>query len=245
MQAVSMRDMLDAGVHFGHQTRFWSPKMAPYIFGVRQRIHIINLEKSLPLFQEALNFLGSTAADGKTILFVGTKRQAKEPIAEYAQACGMPFVDNRWLGGMLTNFNTVRKSVSRLLELEALMSEDSETLLRKKERQKLSRERDKLERNVGGIRSMKKRPDALLVIDTGYESIAVSEAIKLGIPVIGIVDTNNIPDNIDYVIPGNDDSARAVDLYLKSAAEAIRDAQAVQAAASDADEFVEVVDQGE
>ncbi|MBL4622254.1 MAG: 30S ribosomal protein S2 [Immundisolibacteraceae bacterium] len=245
MQAVSMRDMLDAGVHFGHQTRFWSPKMAPYIFGVRQRIHIINLEKSLPLFQEALNFLGSAAADGKTILFVGTKRQAKEPIAEYAKACGMPFVDNRWLGGMLTNFNTVRKSVSRLIELEALMSEDSETLLRKKERQKLSRERDKLERNVGGIRTMKKRPDALLVIDTGYESIAVSEAIKLGIPIIGVVDTNNIPDNIDYVIPGNDDSARAVDLYLSSAAEAIRDAQAVQVAASEADEFVEVVDQGE
>ena len=245
MQAVSMRDMLDAGVHFGHQTRFWSPKMAPYIFGVRQRIHIINLEKSLPLFQEALNFLGSAAADGKTILFVGTKRQAKEPIAEYAQACGMPFVDNRWLGGMLTNFNTVRKSVSRLLELEALMSEDSTTLLRKKERQKFSRERDKLERNVGGIRSMKKRPDALLVIDTGYENIAVSEAIKLGIPVIGVVDTNNIPDNIDYVIPGNDDSARAVDLYLSAASAAIRDAQAVQAAASDADEFVEVVEQGE
>ena len=245
MQAVSMRDMLDAGVHFGHQTRFWSPKMAPYIFGVRQRIHIINLEKSLPLFQEALNFLGSSAADGKTILFVGTKRQAKEPIAEYAQACGMPFVDNRWLGGMLTNFNTVRKSVSRLLELEALMSEDSETLLRKKERQKLSRERDKLERNVGGIRTMKKRPDALLVIDTGYENIAVSEAIKLGIPVIGVVDTNNIPDNIDYVIPGNDDSARAVDLYLSAAAAAIRDAQAVQNAANEADEFVEVVDQGE
>jgi small subunit ribosomal protein S2 len=243
MQAVSMREMLDAGVHFGHQTRFWSPKMAPYIFGVRQRIHIINLEKSLPLFQEAMNYLGSLAADGKTILFVGTKRQAAESVAEQAQACGMPYVDNRWLGGMLTNFSTVRKSVNRMVELEDLISEDSQTVMKKKERQKLAREHEKLVRNVGGIRNMNKRPDALLVIDTGYESIAVKEARKLGIPVIGVVDTNNIPDNVDYVIPGNDDSTRAVQLYLNTASAAIQDARAVQLAGNENDEFVEVVDQ--
>jgi len=243
MQAVSMREMLDAGVHFGHQTRFWSPKMAPYIFGVRQRIHIIDLDKSLPLFEEAINYLGSLAADGKTILFVGTKRQAREAIAAQAEACGMPYVDNRWLGGMLTNFSTVRKSVSRMVELEELLSEDSNTLLKKKERQKLVREFEKLQRNVGGIRGMNKRPDALLVIDTGYENIAVKEAKKLGIPIVGVVDTNNIPDDIDYVIPGNDDSTRAVELYLTTAAAAIQDARAVQAAGSEDDEFVEVVEQ--
>lgn len=242
MQAVSMRDMLDAGVHFGHQTRFWAPKMAPYIFGVRQRIHIINLEKSLPLFQEALNYLGSAAADGKTVLFVGTKRQAGSAVAEHAQACGMPYVDHRWLGGMLTNFTTVRKSVDRLLELEELLGDDAPNLLRKKERQKLLREKEKLERNVGGIRAMKRRPDVLLVIDTGFEKIAVQEARKLGIPVVGVVDTNNVPDEIDYVIPGNDDSARAIELYLSAASSAIQDARAVQSAASDADEFVEVVE---
>ncbi|MEL0081656.1 MAG: 30S ribosomal protein S2 [Gammaproteobacteria bacterium] len=244
MQAVSMRDMLDAGVHFGHQTRFWSPKMAPYIFGVRQRIHIINLEKSLPLFEEAMNFLGSMAADGKTILFVGTKRQAREAVAEQAQACGMPYVDHRWLGGMLTNFSTVRKSVNRLLELEELLGENSDRLLKKKERQKFRREHEKLERNVGGIRNMNKRPDAILVIDTGFENIAVKEAKKLGIPVVGVVDTNNIPDDIDYVIPGNDDSTRAVELYLTTASAAIQDARAVQTAGNE-DEFVEVVDAGE
>jgi len=243
MQAVSMREMLDAGVHFGHQTRFWSPKMAPYIFGVRQRIHIIDLDKSLPLFEEAINYLGSLAADGKTILFVGTKRQAREAIAAQAEACGMPYVDNRWLGGMLTNFSTVRKSVSRMVELEELLSEDSNTLLKKKERQKLVREFEKLQRNVGGIRGMNKRPDALLVIDTGYENIAVKETKKLGIPIVGVVDTNNIPDDIDYVIPGNDDSTRAVELYLTTAAAAIQDARAVQAAGSEDDEFVEVVEQ--
>jgi len=242
MQAVSMREMLDAGVHFGHQTRYWSPKMAPYIFGVRQRIHIINLEKSLPLFQDAINYLGSLAADGKTVLFVGTKRQAREAVAAQAEACGMPYVENRWLGGMLTNFSTVRKSVSRLLELEELLGDESDALLKKKERQKLVREMEKLERNVGGIRSMKKRPDALLVIDTGFENIAVSEAKKLGIPIVGVVDTNNIPDNIDYVIPGNDDSTRAVELYLSTAAAAIQDARAVQAAVNDSDDFVEVVE---
>lgn len=242
MQAVSMREMLDAGVHFGHQTRFWSPKMAPYIFGVRQRIHIINLEKSLPLFQEAINYLGSMAADGKTVLFVGTKRQAREAIAAQAEACGMPYVDHRWLGGMLTNFSTVRKSVSRLLQLEELLSDESDALLKKKERQKLVREHEKLERNVGGIRGMNKRPDALLVIDTGYENIAVKEAKKLGIPVIGVVDTNNIPDDIDYIIPGNDDSTRAVELYLATASAAVRDARAVQVAANESDDFVEVVD---
>ena len=244
MTKITIQNLFDSGVHLGHPKQNWHPNMAPYIFGVRQRIHIINLEKSLPLFQDAMNYLGSMAADGKTILFVGTKRQAREAVAEQAQACGMPYVDHRWLGGMLTNFSTVRKSVNRLLELEELLGENSDRLLKKKERQKFLREHEKLERNVGGIRSMNKRPDAILVIDTGFENIAVMEAKKLGIPVVGVVDTNNIPDDIDYVIPGNDDSTRAVELYLTTASAAIQDARAVQTAGND-DEFVEIVETGE
>lgn len=239
MAFVSMREMLSAGVHFGHQTRYWSPKMAPYIFGARSKIHIINLEKTQPLLDEAMNYLGSAAANGKTILFVGTKRAARDKVAKYAQDCGMPYVNHRWLGGMLTNFTTVRKSVERLLHLEAMFEGDKFADLTKKERQRLARELEKLQRSLGGIKHMKRRPDVLFVIDTGYESIAVAEARRLGIPVVGVVDSNNDPDGIDYVIPGNDDSSRAVELYLSAASEAIRQAKLV-VPGQQGDEFVEV-----
>jgi len=221
MADVSMRDMLEAGVHFGHQTRFWNPKMLPYIFGERNKIHIVNLEKTLPLYDEAMNFLGRMAANQGTILFVGTKRAAQEIVREEATRCGMPYVNRRWLGGMLTNFRTVRQSIKRLKDLEAMHEDRSFERLSKKEALGLTRELAKLERSLGGIKDMEGLPDVLFVIDVGYEKIAVREAVKLGIPVVGVVDTNNSPDGVDYIIPGNDDAIRAIGLYVRGAAEAI------------------------
>ncbi|MFC1602664.1 30S ribosomal protein S2 [Pseudomonadota bacterium] len=243
MSAVSMRQMLEAGVHFGHQTRYWNPKMGSYIFGQRNKIHIVNLEKTLPLFNDAMNFIGSLSANGGKILFVGTKRAASKVIREEAQRCGMPFVDHRWLGGMLTNFKTIKQSIRRLKELEGMFEDGSvEQRFNKKEALGMRREMEKLERSLGGIKNMNGIPDALFVIDVGNEDIAVSEAVKLGIPVIGVVDTNNAPDNIDYVIPGNDDSIRAIQLYVQSAAAAALEGKTSAAHMGGAaeDEFVEV-----
>ena len=216
-----MRDMLEAGVHFGHQTRFWNPKMRPYIFGERNKIHIINLEKSLPLYNDALNFLGRMAASGGAVLFVGTKRAAQDCIAAEAQRCEMPYVNRRWLGGMLTNYRTVKQSIKRLKELETLIEEGGLDRMSKKEGLSLQRERAKLERGLGGIKSMDGIPDVLFIIDVGHEKIAVAEAVKLGIPVVAVVDTNNAPDGVDYIIPGNDDAIRSIELYVKGAATAI------------------------
>ena len=221
MTAVSMRDMLEAGVHFGHQTRFWNPKMRPYIFGERNKIHIIDLEKSLPLYNDALNFLGRMAASGGTILFVGTKRAAQECIAAEAQRCAMPYVNRRWLGGMLTNYRTVKQSIKRLKELEALIEEGGLDRVSKKEGLSLQRELAKLERGLGGIKNMDGIPDVLFIIDVGYEKIAVAEAVTLGIPVVAVVDTNNAPDGVDYIIPGNDDAIRSIELYVSGAATAV------------------------
>ena len=221
MAAVSMRDMLEAGVHFGHQTRFWNPKMRPYIFGERNKIHIIDLEKSLPLYNDALSFLGRMAASGGTILFVGTKRAAQECIASEAQRCGMPYVNRRWLGGMLTNYRTVKQSIKRLKDLEALIEEGGLDRVSKKEGLSLQRELGKLERGLGGIKHMDGIPDVLFIIDVGYEKIAVSEAMTLGIPVVAVVDTNNAPDGVDYIIPGNDDAIRSIELYVSGAATAV------------------------
>ncbi len=223
MPSVTMRQMLEAGVHFGHQTRYWNPKMAPYIFGERNKIHIINLEKSLPLYKDALNFVSRMVANGGTVLFVGTKRAAQEMIREEAVRCDMPFVNRRWLGGMLTNFKTVKQSISRLKELEAMTGDGTVDRLSKKEGLMLRRELEKLERSLGGIKNMPGIPDALFVIDVGYEKIAVSEAVKLGIPVVGVVDTNNSPEGVDYVIPGNDDAIRSIELYVRGAADAVAD----------------------
>ncbi|OZB61874.1 MAG: 30S ribosomal protein S2, partial [Lysobacterales bacterium 13-68-4] len=209
MAQVTMRQMLEAGVHFGHQTRYWNPKMAPYIFGARGKIHIINLEKTLPLFTDAMNFLSGLAQKRGTILFVGTKRSAREPLAEEAARAGMPFVTARWLGGMLTNFRTVKQSVARLKELEAAETDGSFDKLVKHEVLSLRREREKLENSLGGIKNMNRLPDALFIIDIGHEDIAVQEAKKLGIPVIAVVDTNYNPELVDYAIPGNDDAIRA------------------------------------
>lgn len=219
--AISMRQMLEAGVHFGHQTRYWNPKMGNYIFGSRNKIHIINLEKTLPLFEQALNFIGGHAAKRGKILFVGTKRAAQEIIKEQAIRCGMPYVNHRWLGGMLTNYRTVRQSIKRLKELETMSQDGTFNKLIKKEALELSRELAKLERSLGGIKDMGSLPDALFIIDVGHEKIAVAEAKRLGIPVIGVVDTNHSPDNIDYMIPGNDDSSRAIQLYTSAVADAI------------------------
>jgi len=237
-----MRQMLEAGVHFGHQTRFWSPKMGPYIFGARNKIHIINLEKTLPMYREALNFLGSVAAGRGKILFVGTKRQAGKIVREQAQRCNCAYVDHRWLGGMLTNFKTVKNSIARLVELDEMVSTGAAAGLTKKETLMLDRERAKLDRSLSGIREMKGLPDALLVIDVDHERIAVSEARKLGIPVVGVCDTNSSPEGIDYLIPGNDDAIRAIRLYLQGAADAILEARAAAAPVlqGDADEYVEV-----
>ena len=221
MTDVSMRDMLEAGVHFGHQTRYWSPKMLPYIFGERNKIHIINLEKTLPLYKEASGFVQRMAANRGTVLFVGTKRAAEETIRAEARRCGMPYVDQRWLGGMLTNFRTVKQSIYRLKELEEMMIDGSLERVSKKEGLSRSRELEKLERSLGGIKDMEGLPDVLFVVDVGHEKIAVSEAVKLGIPVVGIVDTNHTPDGVDYVIPGNDDAIRAIQLYVKGAADAV------------------------
>ena len=221
MSNITMREMLEAGVHFGHQTRFWNPKMAPFIFGERNKIHIINLEQTLPMCKDAVNFLGKIASQKGKILFVGTKRAASKIVAEEAQRCGMPYVNHRWLGGMLTNFRTVRASIKRLKELEDMAASNSYEKIHKKEILQLSREQEKLEKTLGGIKEMGGLPDVLFIIDVGYENIAVQEAGKLGIPVVGIVDTNNSPDNVDYIIPGNDDSMRAIKLYAKMAADEI------------------------
>jgi small subunit ribosomal protein S2 len=227
MAAVTMRQMLEAGVHFGHQTRYWNPKMANYLYGARSKIHIVDLEKTLPMFNDAMNYLGQMAANKGTILFVGTKKAARKVVAEQAMLCGMPYVNHRWLGGMLTNFKTIKKSIGRLKELEA-MKVDGTLYQRfgKKEALGMERELEKLERSLGGIKDMKGIPDVIFVLDVGYEKNAISEAKKLGIPVVGIVDSNNSPELIDYVIPGNDDSVRAVSLYCESASAAISEAKA-------------------
>jgi len=241
MTDVSMRQMLEAGIHFGHQTRFWNPKMAPYIFGDRSKIHIINLEKTLPLFNEAMNFIGRLAANNGTILFLGTKRAAREIIKQEALRCGMPYVDYRWLGGMLTNFKTIKNSIRRLKDLEKMAEETNFEQLSKKEIMGLRREMGKLERSLGGIKDMQALPDAMFVIDVGFEDIAIKEANKLGIPVIGVVDTNSNPEGIDYIIPGNDDATRAVQLYAGSVADAIVEGRRAQGLSDvGADEFVEL-----
>ncbi len=242
MPNVSMREMLEAGVHFGHQTRYWNPQMAPYIFGARNKIHIINLEKTLPLFNDALNFMGSLAARKGKILFVGTKRAASEIIAKEAERCGCPYVDRRWLGGMLTNFKTIKKSVRRLKELDAMEEDGRMNRFNKKEALGLSRERTKLQTSLAGIKNMVGLPDAMFVVDVGYEKNAVAEAVKLGIPVIGIVDTNNQMKGIDYVIPGNDDAIRSIQLYVASAADAVLEGRLslTQNQGGSGDEFVEV-----
>ena len=246
MPAVSMREMLEAGVHFGHQTRFWNPKMAPYLYGQRNKIHIINLEKTLPLFEDALNFAGRIAGKKGNILFVGTKRSAQKIVQEEALRCGMPYINRRWLGGLLTNFKTVRQSINRLKELEAMMAEDNLERISKKEILLLRREMEKLQSNLSGIKDMPGIPQAMYVIDVGYEDIAVSEAVKLGIPVIGVVDSNNSPDGIDYVIPGNDDAIRSIRLYTKCIADAVLDGrQSVShLGGGDAEDFVELDESG-
>ncbi|KZE34919.1 30S ribosomal protein S2 [Crenobacter luteus] len=224
--SVTMRQMLEAGVHFGHQTRFWNPKMSQYIFGSRNKIHIINLEKTLPLFVEAQNYVRRLAANKGTILFVGTKRQARDIVREEAARAGMPFVDHRWLGGMLTNYKTVKQSIKRLEDKRAVLEGAGEAGYSKKELLDLEREVEKLERSLGGIKDMKGLPDAIFVIDTGYQKGTIVEAKKLGIPVIGVVDTNNNPEGIDYVIPGNDDSSRAIRLYARGIADAVLEGRA-------------------
>lgn len=226
MANVTMRQMLEAGVHFGHQTRYWNPKMAPYIFGERSKIHIINLEKTLPLYNEAMNFLSSLVAKRGTVLFVGTKRAARDVVGEEAARCGMPYVNYRWLGGMLTNYKTVRASVRRLKDLEAMVADGSIERLGKKEGLMRRREMEKLDRSLGGIKDMNHLPDALFVVDVGHEKIAITEARKLGIPVVGIVDTNNSAIGVDYVIPGNDDAIRAIQLYVRGAADSMLDGKA-------------------
>jgi small subunit ribosomal protein S2 len=246
--ATTMREMLEAGVHFGHQTRFWNPKMAPYIFGHRNKIHIINLEKSLPMFQDATKFIRQLTARRGTILMVGTKRQAREIVAAEAQRAGVPYVDQRWLGGMLTNFKTVKTSIKRLKEMKARQESGLENMS-KKEQLMFARELQKLERDIGGIQDMTALPDAIFIIDVGYHKIAVAEARKLGIPLLGVVDSNHSPEGIDYVIPGNDDSSKAVTLYARGVADAILEGRAnamddvvkaVAAEEGDSDEFVEV-----
>ncbi|NOT85474.1 MAG: 30S ribosomal protein S2 [Methylococcaceae bacterium] len=245
MAAVSMREMLEAGVHFGHQTRYWNPKMATYLFGARNKIHIINLEKTLPMFNDAMNYLGQVSANRGTVLLVGTKKSARKVVAEEAKRCGMPYVNHRWLGGMLTNFKTIKKSINRLKELEAMKADG--TLYHKfgkKEALGMEREMEKLERSLGGIKDMKGVPDVIFVLDVGYEKNALSEAKKLGIPVVGIVDSNNSPDRVDYIIPGNDDSIRAIKLYCESVSAAVLEAKSANmslSAANKVDDFVEEV----
>ena len=245
MTSVSMRQMLEAGVHFGHQTRFWNPKMAEYIFGERNKIHIINLEKTQPLFVEAAGFIRNVVADGGTVLFIGTKRSAREAVQREAGRCEMPYVNQRWLGGMLTNFKTVRQSIKRLSDLTEM--KDSGTLERrgKKEGTMLRREMEKLERSLGGIKHMESLPDVIFVIDVGHEDIAIHEARKLGIPVVAVVDTNCSPDGIDYVVPGNDDAMRAIQLYTAAIADAVIEGRSqVPQIAVGEDEFVELDEQG-
>jgi len=235
-----MRQMLEAGVHFGHQTRYWNPKMGPYIFGKRNNIHIINLEHSLPMFNDALNFVGKLASKKGRILFVGTKRAAQDPIREDAERAGMPYVNRRWLGGMLTNYQTVRQSIKRLDVIEEMMNAGKLEGLKKKEVLNLTREQAKLEKSIGGIRKMGGLPDALFIIDVDHERIAIQEANKLGLPVIAIVDSNSNPDGVDYIIPGNDDSMRAIKLYTSSIADAILEGRASVSTGEADDEMVEV-----
>ena len=243
--SVTMREMLEAGVHFGHQTRFWNPKMAPFIFGHRNKIHIINLEKTLPKFEEAAKYARQLASNGGTVLFVGTKRQSRELVADEARRAGMPFVEQRWLGGMLTNFKTVKTSIKRLKDMK-VQQEAGLDAMSKKEQLMFAREIAKLERDIGGIQDMNALPDAIFVIDVGFHKIAISEAKKLGIPLVGVVDTNHNPEGIDYVIPGNDDSAKAVALYARGIADAVLEGKAnrveavVNAVREGNDEFVEI-----
>jgi small subunit ribosomal protein S2 len=245
MASMSMRQMLEAGVHFGHQTRFWNPKMAPFIFGERNRIHIINLEKTLPLYVEAAVFVKNLVADGGRVLFVGTKRSAREAIAREATRCGMPYVSHRWLGGMLTNFKTIRQSIKRLAEIDDLAASGLLEQRSKREAQMVRREREKLERSLGGIKDMDGLPDAMFVVDVGHENIAIHEAQKLGIPVVAVVDTNCSPDGISYVIPGNDDAMRAIELYAAGVADAVLEGRAtIPEVAVGEDEFVELDDEG-
>jgi small subunit ribosomal protein S2 len=239
MANVTMRQMLEAGMHFGHQTRYWNPKMSNYIFGERNKIHIINLEKTLPMFNDAMNYLGKMTANGGKILFVGTKRSARDSIREEAERCGMPYVNHRWLGGMLTNFKTVKQSIKRLKDLETMATDGSFERLNKKEVLQLNREQEKLEKTLGGIKEMARLPDVVFVIDVGHENIAINEAKKLGIPVVAVVDSNNSPENVDYIIPGNDDAIRAIQLYLAAAADSILEAKAAAPVQKPADEEVE------
>ena len=245
--SVTMRQMLEAGVHFGHQTRFWNPRMAPYIFGQRNKIHIVNLEKTMVKYNEAIDFVRKLAANRGNIMFVSTKRQAREIISEEAQRAGMPYVDERWLGGMLTNFKTVKQSIKRLKEVEAMMEDGSIERLSKREALTVRRELEKLQKSIGGIKDMGGLPDALFVIDVGYHKIAITEAQKLGIPVVAVVDTNHSPEGVDYVIPGNDDSSRAIRLYARGVADAVlqgRTQVLQEIVDAGGDEFVEVEEEG-
>jgi small subunit ribosomal protein S2 len=243
--SVTMRQMLEAGVHFGHQTRYWNPKMAEYIFGHRNKIHIVNLEKTMQMYQDAMKYVRQLAANRGTILFVGTKRQAREIIAEEAVRCGMPWVDHRWLGGMLTNFKTVKVSIKRLKDLELMATDGTFDRMTKREALSQKRELDKLVKGLGGIKDMNALPDAIFVVDVGYHKIAVTEAKKLGIPLIGVVDTNHSPEGISYVIPGNDDSSRAIRLYARGVADAILEGKStvITEIVQGGDEFVEVADE--
>lgn len=242
MAKVSMRDMIKAGVHFGHQTRYWNPQMAPYIFGARNNIHIFNLESTVPMMDDALNFLGKLASKNGKVLFVGTKRAARDAISESAKSCGMPYVNRRWLGGMMTNFKTIKQSVKRLKVLEAMFADGTIERLNKKEALQRQREMDKLERSLGGIKDMDRLPDAVFVVDVGTENIAVAEATKLGIPVIAVVDSNHSPKNVDYIIPGNDDALRAIQFYTQSVAQAVQEGKNINnPVVNENDDFVEVV----
>ena len=244
--SVTMRQMLEAGVHFGHQTRYWNPKMAEYIFGQRNKIHIVNLEKTMQLYQDAMKFIRQLAANKGTILFVGTKRQAREIVREEALRCTMPFVDHRWLGGMLTNFKTVKQSIKRLKEMIQMGEDGTLERMSKKEALGIQREREKLNRSLGGIKDLTSLPDAMFVIDVGYQKGAIAEARKLAIPVVGVVDTNHSPEGIDYVIPGNDDSSRAIRLYARGIADAVlegRTQTVEEIVSASRDEFVEVNDE--
>ena len=245
--SVTMRQMLEAGVHFGHQTRFWNPRMAPFIFGQRNKIHIVNLEKTMVKYNEAMDFVRKLAANRGNIMFVSTKRQAREIIAEEAQRAGMPYVDERWLGGMLTNFKTVKQSIKRLKDVEAMMEDGSIERLSKREALTVRRELEKLQKSIGGIKDMGGLPDALFVIDVGYHKIAITEAQKLGIPVVAVVDTNHSPEGVDYIIPGNDDSSRAIRLYARGVADAVlqgRSQVLQEIVDAGGDEFVEVEEEG-
>jgi len=244
MTAVSMRQMLEAGVHFGHQTRYWNPKMAPYIFGQRNKIHIINLEKTLPMYNEACGFVKNVVADGGKVLFVGTKRAARDLIKKEATRCGMPFVSHRWLGGMMTNFKTVKQSIKRLKDLEKMQEDGKYEGLTKKEVLDLTREQEKLDKTLGGIKDMHSLPDLMFIVDNGNENIAIKEAKTLGIPVVAVVDSNNHPGEVDYVIPGNDDAMRAIQLYLEGVADAVLEGKASMPDLIGNDEFVELDAQG-